>query len=74
MGWIVPRDGTGEGEALAQDHKSLGPIQTAYDAEVSAIEGAIFWFLNNRDMGGSLVVRSDSTSAIAKVGHCNVQA
>jgi hypothetical protein len=42
MGWIITRDPTGGGEALAQDSKSLGPIQTAYDAEVSAIEGAIF--------------------------------
>jgi hypothetical protein len=58
MGWIVTRDATGEGEALAQDSKSLGPIQTAYDAEVSAIEGVIFWFLNNRNAGGSLVVHS----------------
>jgi hypothetical protein len=69
MGWIVTRDAKGEGEALAQDSKSLGPIQTAYDAEVSAIEGAIFWFLNNRNAGGSLLVHSDSTSAIARVRH-----
>jgi hypothetical protein len=69
MGWIVTKDATGEGEALAQESKSLGPIQTAYDAEVSAIQGAIFWFLNNRNMGSSLVVHSDSTSAIARAGH-----
>jgi hypothetical protein len=42
MGWIVTKDATGEGEALAQESKCLGPIQTAYDAEVSAIQGAIF--------------------------------
>jgi hypothetical protein len=69
MGWIVTRDATGEGEALAQDHKSLSSIQTAYDAEVSAIEGAIFWFLNNRNVGSSVVIHSDSTSAIARAGH-----
>jgi ribonuclease HI len=69
MGWVVTRDSTGEGEAVAQDHRSLGPIQTAYDAEVSAIEGAIFWFLHNRNGGSSLVVRSDSTSAFARMGH-----
>jgi ribonuclease HI len=69
MGWIVTKEAMGEGEALVQDSKSLGPIQTAYDAEVSAIEGAIFWFLNNRNMGSSLVVHSDLTSAIARVGH-----
>jgi ribonuclease HI len=71
MGWVITRDAAGGGEALAQDHKSLGPqaIQTAYDAEVSAIEGAIFWFLNNRNVSRSLVVHSDSTSAIARVGH-----
>jgi ribonuclease HI len=69
MGWIITRDDTGEGEALAQDHKYPGPVQTAYDAEVSAIEGAIFWFLNNRNVGSSLVIHSDSTSAIVRVGH-----
>jgi ribonuclease HI len=69
MGWIVTRDATGGGEAVAQDSKSLGPIQTAYDAEVAATEGAVFWFLNNRNAGSSLVVHSDSTSAIARAGH-----
>jgi hypothetical protein len=69
MGWIVIKDETGEGEALARESKSLGPIQTAYDAEVSAIQGTIFWFLNNRNMGSSLVVHSDLTSTIARVRH-----
>jgi ribonuclease HI len=69
MGWVVTRDPTGEGEAIAQDSKSLGPMQTAFDAEVVAIEGAIFWYLNNRNVGSSLVIHSDSTSAIARAGH-----
>jgi ribonuclease HI len=69
MGWIVTKDASGEDEALAQESKSRRPIQTSYDTEVSAIEGAILWFLNHRNMGSSLVVHSDSTSAIARVGH-----
>jgi ribonuclease HI len=68
IGWIITSDAMGGGESLAQDFKSLGPIQTAYDAEVLAIEAAIFWFQNNRIAGSSLVVHSDSTSAIARVG------
>jgi ribonuclease HI len=69
MGWIITRDPRGEGDAIAQDRKSLGPIQTAYDAEVTAIEGAIFWFLNSRNAGRSLTIHSDSTSAMARAGH-----
>jgi ribonuclease HI len=48
---------------------TIGPIQTAFDAEVTAIEGALFWYLNNRNISSSLVIHSDSTSAIARAGH-----
>jgi ribonuclease HI len=69
VGWIITKDPEGKGDALAQDSKSLGPMQTAFDAEVTAIEGALFWYLNNRDTGPSLVIHSDSTSAIARASH-----
>jgi hypothetical protein len=44
-------------------------FQAAYDAEVVAIEGAIFWFLNNRKVGSCVVVHSDVMSVIAMMGH-----
>jgi hypothetical protein len=69
MGWVITRDEMGENKALAQDRKSSGPIQTTYDAEVSAIEGAIFSLLNNRNVGSFLVVHSDLTSAVLRVGY-----
>jgi ribonuclease HI len=69
MGWVITKDPQGRGDALAQDSKSLGPIQTAFDAEVTAIEGALFWYLNNRNTSPSLVIHSDSTSAITRAGH-----
>jgi hypothetical protein len=69
MGWIVTKDAEGRGDALAEDSRSLGPIQTAFDAEISAIEGAVYWFLHNGGERKALVVHSDSMSAIARAGH-----
>jgi ribonuclease HI len=69
MGWVITKDAEGKGEALASDSKSLGPIQTAFDAEVTAIEGALFWYVNNRNTSPALIIHSDSTSAMAKAGH-----
>jgi hypothetical protein len=64
MGWVITKDAEGKGEALASDSKSLGPIQTAFDAEVTAIEGALFWYVNNRNISPALIIHSDSTSAM----------
>jgi ribonuclease HI len=69
VGWVITKDAEGTGEALASDSKSLGPIQTAFDAEVTAIEGALFWYVNNRKISPALIIHSDSTSAMARAGH-----
>jgi ribonuclease HI len=69
VGWVITKDAEGKGEALASDSKSLGPIQTAFDAEVTAIEGALFWYVNNRNISPALIIHSDSTSAMARAGH-----
>jgi ribonuclease HI len=69
MGWVITADAEGRGDALAYDSKSLGPIQTAFDAEVTAIEGALFWYVNNRDTSPALTIHSDSTSAMARASH-----
>jgi hypothetical protein len=45
------RDGRGRG--LSPGLQILRTDPDRNDAEVSAIEGAIFWFLNNRNAGGS---------------------
>jgi ribonuclease HI len=63
LGW----DSKGEGPAITQGSRNLGGQQTAFDAEVAAIEQAIRWFqgVDQRHM----TVHSDSTSAIARAGH-----
>jgi len=60
---------SGAGKTIAQENKSLGARQTAFDAEITAIESALFWFLHNRREHRALVIHSDSTSAIARVSH-----
>jgi hypothetical protein len=69
MGWVITEDSTGAGEVLAQDSKSLGAMHTTFDADISAIAGALFWFLQNGWDYRALVIHSDSTSAIARAGH-----
>jgi hypothetical protein len=46
-----PKTLRAKGDAVAQDSRSLRPIQTAFDAEDAAIEGARYLFL--RSGGGS---------------------
>jgi hypothetical protein len=57
----------GRGAPTAQDKKSLGIKQTAFDAEKTAIEDVLRWFGTTKHR--SLVIHSDSTSAIARAGH-----
>jgi len=67
FGWCVTSDDLGLGPILASSFKSLGKRQTAYDAEVSAIEGAATWYQDSDFQ--HMVIHSDSTSAIARVQH-----
>jgi ribonuclease HI len=67
LGWIITQDDKGEDSPIAQGARNLGGQQTAFDAEVAAIERVICWFqsANLRHM----TIHSDSTSAIARAGH-----
>jgi ribonuclease HI len=65
--WVVTQDEKGEGLAVAQGARNLGGQQTAFDAEVAAIEQAIMWFYGAEQC--HMVVHSDSTSAITRASH-----
>ena len=69
VGWVISSSNDGSGEIIAWDSKSLGGMHTAFDAEVTAIQLAIYWFITNRHGARSLVVHSDSTSAIERAAH-----
>ena len=69
LGWVITRTNGGSGEVIAQGNKSLGPQQTAFDAEVAAIETALHWFMTGRHGRHALIVHSGSTCAIARAGH-----
>jgi ribonuclease HI len=69
MGWImITRDSAGTDDALAQHRKSLRSMQTAFDAEISAIEEALDWLLQNDRDYRALTIHSDSTRAISRAG------
>jgi ribonuclease HI len=65
---VVTRDNKGEGPAITEGARNLGGQQTAFDAEVVAIEQAIKWFQTDQDHR-HLTIHSNSTSAIARAGH-----
>jgi hypothetical protein len=71
LGWLITEDQKGEGPDIAQGTRNLGGQQTAFDAELSAIEQAVRWFLaQGRNLPYQhMVVHSDSTSAIARASH-----
>jgi ribonuclease HI len=66
-GWVIRQDAKGEGPAITQGARNLGSQETAFDAEVAAIEQVIAWFhgASQRHM----LIHSDSTSAIARATH-----
>jgi hypothetical protein len=70
MGWVVTADDAGAGEIIAQESKSQGTRQTAFDAEIKAVEDVLFLFLKAKHR--ALIIHSDSTSAIARAGHTGV--
>ena len=69
VGWVITVDEEGAGEVIAQGSESLGTRQMAFDAEITAIERALAWFMASEHERRSLVIRSDSTSVIARAGH-----
>ena len=68
LGFVISKDDTGTGDAIAYGSRSLGSRQVAFDAEVAAIRDAIRGFLEDSTLP-SMAVHSDSTSAIAKAKH-----
>jgi ribonuclease HI len=67
LGWIVTPDDKGEGAPITQGARNIGGQQTAFDAEVAAIEQVVNWFQGAGQQ--HMTVHSDSTSAIARAGH-----
>ena len=65
---MITSDETGAGDIIAQGSKSLGTRQTAFDAEIAAIDAVTHWYVLNRADRPALVIHSDSTSAIARAG------
>jgi hypothetical protein len=47
LGWIITEDDMGKGPAIAQGSKTLGDKQTAFDAELTAVEAALLWYEGN---------------------------
>jgi ribonuclease HI len=69
LGWLITKDNRGEGPAIAEGARNLGGQQTAFDAEIAAIEQAVQWFLTADQDLRHLTIHSDSTSAIARASH-----
>jgi ribonuclease HI len=69
LGWLITKDNRGEGPAIAEGARNLGGQQTAFDAEVAAIEQTVQWFLTADQDLRHLTIHSDSTSAIARASH-----
>jgi ribonuclease HI len=67
LGSVITGDDTGAGPTITQGARTLGTKQTAFDAEVAAIEEAWKWFGSSPYL--HLIIHSDSTSAIARAGH-----
>jgi ribonuclease HI len=63
----------GKGPIIAQGSKSLGDKQTAFDAELTAIEAALWWYEENHITHPHLIIHSDSQSAIARSEHCGAE-
>jgi hypothetical protein len=67
--WIITGYGKGGGPTIAEGIRNIGSQQTAFDAEPAAIQQAISWFLGRGPEWQHMATHSDSTSAIARVGH-----
>jgi ribonuclease HI len=68
LGWIITEDDMGRGPVIAQGSKTLGDKQTAFDAELTAVEAALLWYHDTDHP--HLIIHSDSQSAIARSKHC----
>jgi hypothetical protein len=64
LGWLVTEDDLGKGTIIAQGSKTLGDKQTAFDAELTAVEAALLRYQDNYSAHPHLIIQSDSQSAI----------
>jgi ribonuclease HI len=71
LGWVFTKDSKGEGPIISQGARNFGGQQTAFDAEVTAVEQAVKWFMSQgrRLDWHHMTIHSDSTSAIARASH-----
>jgi hypothetical protein len=67
LGWIITRDDKGAGPPITEGARNIGGQQTAFDAEVAAIEQVLAWF--QKSVFSHITIHSDSTSAIVRAGH-----
>jgi hypothetical protein len=65
LGWVITKDSSGAGPVVAQGVKMLGGKQTAFDAELLAIEAALLWYESEGTQFRHMAIHSDSQSAIA---------
>jgi hypothetical protein len=65
LGWIVAPDD--KGLPITLGARNIGGQQTAFDAELAAIEQVVDWFQGAKQR--HMTVHSDSTSAIARASH-----
>jgi hypothetical protein len=57
----------GKGIAIAQGSRTIGDKQTAFDAELTAIEAAFLWYQRSHLWAHPhIIIYSDSQSAIAR--------
>jgi len=69
-GGLFQKTTPGEDPPLRQGAKTLGGMQTAYDAEIAAIKAILKWYATSEAHGWQhMVIHSDSTSAIARATH-----
>jgi hypothetical protein len=69
LGWLVTEDDMGKGTIIAQGFKTLGDKQTAFDAELTAVQAVLLWYQDNYIAHRHLIIHSDSQSAIARAEH-----
>jgi ribonuclease HI len=60
----------GKGPVIAQGSKTLGDKQTAFDAELIAMEAALLLYEDSYTAHPHLIIHSDSQCSIARSEHC----
>jgi hypothetical protein len=66
LGWIITGDDIGARPTIAQWAKALSTRQTAFDAEIAAVEEVLKWFGTSLYL--HMIIHYNSTSAISRAG------